>query len=481
MKRTILTGLALVAFAATLQAQNTSTVSQNGNGQSNAITQTGSNNESIVRQLTGTGSPANTGNVATVTQNATSTLPTKNQAFIDQINGADYNQAIISQTVGSGNRATIEQKGGNGFRSGGTSLYVPGSPVPTAGNYATITETGAGNNQTSIQQNAGALGGSGANYANIRQIGNANLGTAIEQSNKSMGNQASIVQGGSAGGATGNTAVVLQNNDSQNNLARVAQEGANKNADVQQAFISSNNVIQVDQLGANGFATVYQTDNADHNQATVSQVSTSNGGSSATIYQTNVSAYNIASVEQQGTTDAALINQSEQSKNNTAAITQGATGNNNVGVITQTYAYDGAGSTMTTGSGSTATINQNLTTGSTIGNQAEVTQGFAGGISTVSGNPVISDDNVATVGQENDVNVAKLQQGGVGNTATVTQRGYSTLKGVNAGMVVNDVAGQLGNINTLTVNQTGTLLNPATANATQIGIGNNGTITQTSN
>ena len=479
MKRIILTGTALVAFAATLQAQNISTVSQNGNSQTNTVSQTGSTNETVVRQLTGTGTTANTGSQASVTQNATATLPTKNQAFIDQINGADYDQAIIKQTAGSGNVATVEQNGGNGFRSGGTSLYVPGSPLPAAGNYATITQTGAGNDQTSIRQNAGVQGGSGANSASIDQKGNANLGTVIEQSNKSMGNVASIGQGVAAGGATGNTAVVLQNDDSQSNMARVAQEGANKNADVQQTTVSSHNNAQVDQLGIDGFATVYQTGTADHNTATVLQTASSTGGSGATVYQTNGSAYNMATIEQRGTTDAALINQSDQSKNNTAAITQGVAGTNNAAVINQTYAYDGAGNTLTTGSGNQATINQNLTTASSTGNQAEVTQGFVGGISTVSGTPVISDDNTVLISQENDVNVTKLQQGGISNQATVKQRGFSTLKGVDSGLLINDIAEQLGNLNTLTVTQTGAAANPATASVRQIGVGNTGTIVQT--
>lgn len=84
-----------MTFALTLQAQNTSSISQNGNSQSNTITQTGSDNETVVRQLTGTALSANTGNQASVTQKATATPPTKNQAFIDQINGADYDQATI--------------------------------------------------------------------------------------------------------------------------------------------------------------------------------------------------------------------------------------------------------------------------------------------------------------------------------------------------------------------------------------------------
>ena len=52
---------------------------------------------------------------------------------------------------------------------------------------------------------------------------------------------------------------------------------------------------------------------------------------------------------------------------------------------------------MTTGSGNGVTINQNLTTASSLGNQAEVTQGFGGGISTVSGTHVISDDNTVLI------------------------------------------------------------------------------------
>ena len=482
MKRIILTGSLLLAFAAALQAQNTATVSQNGNSQSNTIDQSGSNNQTLIRQLTGTALLANTGNKVGVTQQATATLPLRNQAFIDQINGADYDQATIGQTMGSGNIATIEQAGGHGFRSGGTSLADPASVsggTDGTGNVASITQTGAGNDQTTIKQNAGVRGGSGANVARITQVGNTNLGTVIEQSNRSFGNLATIAQGSGSGGATANTAVVLQNDDSQHNRASVVQEGANKIADVQQTTGSSHNQLQVSQLGIDGFATVYQTDQADHNQATVGQTSSSNGGSNATVYQTNVSAYNTAFVEQKGTVDNALINQSEQSKNNVASIAQGVGGLGNSAVITQTYAYDGAGNGTGLGTGNTARITQNQTSPSSTGNQAEVTQGFAGGISTVSGNTVISDNNGVVIGQENDLNVAKVMQGGVSNQAGVTQRGWSTLKGLDSGEIINDVAEQLGNLNVLSVTQTGVAGNPATASVRQVGIGNVGTIIQT--
>ena len=64
----------------------------------------------------------------------------------------------------------------------------------------------------------------------------------------------------------------------------------------------------------------------------------------------------------------------------------------------------------------------------------------------------------------------------MGNQAIVTQ---STLKGVDEGMLINDVAEQLGNLNVLSVTQTGAVGNPATASVRQVGIGNVGTIIQT--
>ena len=104
-----------------------------------------------------------------------------------------------------------------------------------------------------------------------------------------------------------------------------------------------------------------------------------------------------------------------------------------------------------------------------MGNQAEITQGFVGGISTVSGQAVISDDNEASILQEGDEQVARLQQGGVGNRAQVSQSGVgNVLKGAAA---LQEVAQQLGNQNLLQVNQLGQGgINQA--NVTQIGTGN---------
>lgn len=476
MQRTFLTGCILIAFAAAVQAQNTSTLNQIGTNQTGVINQTGSNNITTIRQLTGTGATANTGNVAQVRQNAFSTLPTTNQAFIDQINGADYNEANILQTAGSGNVATIQQNGADGFRSGGTALFrlAGGS---TVGNLAFITQTGAGNDQTEIKQNAGVMGRSQANYASVEQYGNGNLSTFVEQSNLSVGNFATIDQGTSANAATGNSAVVQQLDNSQFNTAEVSQSGTAKVAEIRQTTAASLNTALSRQTGLDGFVYIYQVDNATGNRATVDQMSTS-AGATASIYQTDQSAYNQATIEQAGTADAALVNQSTQAKNGVATIRQGSGGMANTAVITQTYTYDGDGST-TYGTGSQATIEQNLTTPGSTGNVAEVTQGFADGLSPITGNAEVSDDNRALVSQENDGNVTKLLQGGIGNRATTAQQGYSTIKGVDNGLTVNDVAQQIGNNNVLNVTQAGTITVSNQANIFQTGNFNTSTISQT--
>jgi hypothetical protein len=482
MQRIFLSGFALLAFAAAAQAQNSSTLNQIGNSQSATITQTGSNNNSSVRQITGTGTGANTGNVVEVLQNATSTLPTTNQVLIDQINGADYNKAVVQQTISSGNSATIVQAGGNGFRSGGTSLNTGtwGSPsAADAGNYAFIGQTGAGNNQTSIVQRAGVDGKSQANYAKIQQTGSNNLITAIEQSNNSVGNSALIEQGATNGGATRDNAVVLQNDNSQQNKAKVTQEGADKVAEVRQTTTSSLNSALIKQFGVDGIANIYQIDNANNNEATIDQKSTSSGLNTANIFQTQNSAYNQATIEQAGTggTGAALINQFDQSKNNVATIQQGASGINNVAAITQTYSNDGASTSY--GTGSTATIQQNLTTSSTTGNLAEIQQGFNGGTSPLpGGGSVVSNKNQASLVQENDLNVTNLLQGGTENEVTATQTGYSTIKGIDSGMTINPTAQQIGNNNKLIVNQAGSMTVSNLANIFQTGSFNSSTISQ---
>ena len=474
MNRIMLTGIALLAFAATLYAQNTATVNQNGNAQLNTVTQTGSNNQTLIQQLTGTATVVNTSNVAAVTQQANPLGLETNQAFVNQLNGSDYNRAVIGQSGGSGNIGTIEQNGGNGYRNGGSGLLTtaPAGARAGLGNDARITQVGAGNDQTLIRQNAGTLGGSQANEAVIQQMGHQNVCTVIEQSNKSWENVARIDQGTLADGASGNNAVILQNDDSQKNRATVSQEGTGQVAEVRQTAVSGVNTTGVSQVGFGGVATVYQTDNSHDNRSTVNQLGTA-AAAGATIYQTSASGFNQATVEQAGSVDAALINQSEQSKNNVAEVQQGAGGINNSAAITQTYS--GIGGSY--GTGSMATIQQNLTTAGGS-NQAEVMQGFAGGISTETSLPVVSDKNQAGVGQEGDMNKTSLLQGGVSNQATVMQKGFSTLKGIDDGLTVNDVAGQIGNLNVLQVNQTGTLANPNTASVRQVGIGNSGTIGQ---
>ena len=149
-------GLAMLGTA--VQAQtNTSVISQTGNSQSAAATQTGSANESIIRQLTGTSSTPNTGNTAVTTQSGNGRgngflgrgiISQSNQATIDQLNGSFYNKGSISQSGGSGNQAGIEQNGNGTFFSGGTEQ----------GNQASISQIGQDNQNVTISQNAGTLG-----------------------------------------------------------------------------------------------------------------------------------------------------------------------------------------------------------------------------------------------------------------------------------------------------------------------------------
>ncbi|MBO0931581.1 beta strand repeat-containing protein [Fibrella aquatilis] len=479
--------LGLGAFT-TLQAQNTSTVNQSGKNQSTDVQQKGAGNNSVITQRTGTAGVMNEGNKAITFQQANSTSQT-NQATINQLNGADFNQGTIRQTTGSGNTATIDQNGGNGFRSGGAQLYG-GSPVgpgpANAGNEASITQTGSGNGDvnagsvTSIRQNAGIAGASAANSATIQQIGSNNGSTVIDQNNLSIQNRATIRQGAVNGGVTNNGAVVLQTNNSQRNGATVGQEGSAKVAEVRQTDVSTDNRVNVKQTDVNGVALVYQTNNATYNEATVEQTG-AGSGNGATVFQTDQSHYNQATIGQTGQNSAAFIDQSTQSANNKAAIEQGAGGSNNSAAIVQTYAYAGGSAGANTGLGTSnqASIVQNRTTTATTGNLAQVQQGFSGGISPVTGLNVISSGNQATINQENDMNATNLVQGGTANTATVAQKGNSTLRGLPTDPMITNPALQYGNNNGLTVTQTGTTTIANMANVNQIGNNNTGTITQT--
>ncbi len=470
------------------QAQNnTSVVSQTGNSQSATVVQVGNANQSVIEQLTQTATTPNMGNVASTSQVATATGSEVNQAFIRQLNGSDYNQGSIRQSGGAGNRAIIEQNGSASYRGGGTQLFgsIMTPADPDAGNQASISQTGAGNGDasngsiTSVRQNAGSDGGSRANYARIWQVGNRNLSTFIDQNNLSVGNVATIDQGVGNGGATGNSAIVLQTDDSQRNRADITQEANGQTALVLQQLQSLDNRATVGQVGALGFANINQVDKSENNQATADQTTTAIG-SYATINQTDQSYHNRAQISQSGSTDAALINQSTQSANNDALIRQGVGGTNNNADITQTYAYAGGSTGASTGlsGGNSATISQNQTTASSIGNTASIQQGFDGGLSPITNQVVISAGNQATISQENDVNVANVAQGGQQNQLLIQQAGNSTLRGVLIEPLLPNPAVQYGNTNVLIVSQAGTSGVPNMANISQIGNGNTATVGQ---
>ncbi len=480
MKQTsIFTSVALLMALAAQAQNNTSVVSQTGNAQSATAVQTGSANESIIQQLTGSSAVTNGGNRAITTQTGTSSTQAKNQATIDQINGSFFNQGGITQKGGTGNQASIQQNN----NSGGTGLY--GSSGATLGNQADISQTGADNQQVSIQQNGGSLGASQANAARIVQVGSemdmgtpAPGGTVIEQNNLSIGNSASIAQGTGQSGATMNTAVLLQNDDSQRNTAGIVQEGSGQVAELDQSIESLDNRGQISQVGTSGTAFLTQSGLSGNNEASISQTGTSIGAFGR-VSQSTESYYNRSTLEQNGVNEVGRISQRDESANNDAMIRQGAAGTNNQATIVQTNAYAGgsAGASTLLGGANSASIGQNQTTGSTTGNRAGITQGSFD-VSPATGTVVLSTGNMAGITQGNDVNVADLIQVGTGNKGTVSQNGYSTLKGVDDLNGINQTAGQFGTNNTLTVTQTGSVGNINMGNVTQIGTGNVSAITQ---
>lgn len=372
--------------------------------------------------------------------------------FLTVVARAQTNTSVVSQTgtrqsatavqVGSGNNSLIRQITGT-------------STTANVGNEAITTQTGTGSpvtNQVIINQSNGAF---------------SNTATVSQTFSRSTG-------------ATPNVATVEQGQNASRNAATITQSGSNKVAEIQQIIGSADNAAVISQLSAtgDGNAVIQQSTQSGHNQGRITQSGTSQI-QYGIIYQNETSYYNQAILLQAGTSDVALISQSFESANNEATIRQGVAGTNNLATINQTNAYDGmsAGASTRVGAANSASISQNQTTASSMGNSAVITQGSFDP-SPATGTVVISAGNQAITAQENDVNVSDLLQVGVGNTATVTQNGNSTLKGVDGMAGVNSTAGQYGDTNTLTVTQSGTLANPNVGNVTQIGTGNVSTISQ---
>ncbi len=507
MKHLFLTASLLLSAVAGY-AQNTVTTTQTGTAQSLSATQAGSSLTATISQV---GSVSgNTNNLGLTVQAGTG-----HNALINQNNGSTYNRAGITQLNGSSlngaNSATISQSNG----SGGTSMQtgVPGSASGTEGNWAGIAQTGGGNKASIVADGANTRANFAetwqrgtTNTATTTQNGGSLNRAQIFQGDDTRSNTLSTPPGaGISVDVTSSTATVDQTNGSRNttyirqftdgNSAFVRQIGSNSTdnlADVQQGPGGNNNTASVfqgtgfetvtsntaviGQYGTNGYAIIDHDLNgkATSNLASITQT-TGSTSNTATITQSSDqnAQFNVASILQAGSNGYASDHSDEGSKNNQSVIQQG-TGSNGDKAYTR-HAFS---------STATASITQNLTatTAGPSNNVASIVQGSYIGNAT---------SMTALIAQEGQNNSALLSQVGTGHKATITQTGNNNIVtgpvssagfGLTTGYALGSYAQQDGTGHVLTINQTsldGASLLGNSVSVSQLGDTNTGTVNQT--
>ncbi len=523
MKKVLLTGSVLFAFAAASYAQNTSTVNQNGNNQRATATQGGTLFISNIQQ-TSAGSITNAGNSAETVQR----YGRNSEAYINQLGSkSGYVKVIQEGGYGGANKTTVNQKnntGGNGTLPG--TAETPADATGRGGNYGFVYQNGS-NQQTTINQNNEAT-------SNVAKADQANFGSvqtiAINQNASSTNNKATA---GQAGGS--NNLSISQSTNANNNKADVVQglstyyggpNSYNATAAVEQngasGAASSYNDATIRQMGINSGATATIRQNAAmtgvsaYNMGTITQTA---DGNSATIDQNNASTYNESTISQAGTNGVATVNQSNNANNNVATLkqisgsglkvdVQQSYGANRNRTETKQYgtnseisveqvassdnkAFINQGAASTTSANNKArvyqkdgsqqgeiTINQNLTKDGSA-NYAQVQQAYPDGTST---------GNKATLSQEGSRNATRLSQTGTGNQmAMISQTGNNNLvQGPGTSLYeAGPMAVQTGNGNQMTVSQTSpggsntTIFNRASLS--QDGLTNTINLSQTAN
>ena len=536
MKKLILTGAVLLAFAAASQAQ----IFQNGIQQFAQQIQSGTNQTGVISQRQGEGT--NYGNYA-ITFQGTSSNTGMNTANINQNggpnpdgtgggpnSGSQGNRGAITQNGGPGNLATINQNGGpDGLSGGGTSVSATIGAPGEDGNFAGILQQGS-NNTALINEN----NNSRRNAAEIYQNGNQLTGT-INQSNGSVNNKASINQGFVNNNAgvpiTNSTAIINQGkinagdmsfgssiSESIGNVANITQSVSNVNARINQGSVpglpagggdpgrAEGSTAGITQNAVNGFtAYIYQgTDSGESigSRATILITGENNdeGYIEQGMGQTGLDNGSTASITMAGTTSDAEIEQGVggQTDGNQATITQSSTTQNGSAEIRQAFGENTFSRNDKATINQTGQNNQSLIQQNTIGFGGVPAIVFAFGQANGS-------DNVALVNQINGVSNAtgNINQGvpigggtaqAVRNQATINQTSGTGLfayigqgtdddggadltsqNGTNTG-TTNAVLGLIANDNMATITQSGG--NNMTARVLQSGRNNLGTITQ---
>ncbi|WP_019988860.1 beta strand repeat-containing protein [Rudanella lutea] len=444
MKKIILTGAALIAFAAVSYAQsNSATLNQNGNSQTAEQTQTGPGHVSTVSQVQGTAPATNTGNFGATEQTATN-----NTATVNQNNRANSNRARIGQGGGAGNSAIIDQNNGSGNNVGpitGASTEAAVRNGGTGGNWADIQQTGTGNINTYIIQGNATVGGTvQGNKATIATFGDNN-GTDQLPGSNAPGNdlggstpvspQVSIEQ---SGNANNNEATILQGRSGSpvsGNVVRIQQ------------IQNSGGTVLVDQTSNNNYANVRQFGGADAaGDRNVTQVYQSGTGGDNQVEAQALGKGNTQTITQTGQNNQVYIRQEPE---NTTTFAQ-AKNDDNETVITQTGTMNRAVMDMRS-TNSNATISQ-------TGNENYARYEIIGDANSDTGTP--GDNNDLTVtqtrvgsGAGNTQNVFNGRAEGDNNTVTVVQTGEGNRIG---GTGSNDFGVNIdGDGNALALTQTG--------------------------
>lgn len=210
----------VLLFAGSMMAQNTAKVTENGNYNEAAVTQTGSNDVEIDQ--------VGDFQTATATQNGT------NLGGIYQLNDGNNNEATLSQD-GSGNEGWINQ----GMTLGYWADY---QTLDANWNNATMTQTG-NSNFGSIEQYGGSNSTDG-NEANLTQNGNGNVSYGNQGWAYSGWGETDITSTLSSFSSTINISQIHDNNvgnvwqyGGTDNEVKISQDGNSNVASIAQGFI----------------------------------------------------------------------------------------------------------------------------------------------------------------------------------------------------------------------------------------------------
>ena len=418
--------LITIMFAVSItMAQNTTTVTQNGNLNNAAVTQTNSSNSATVTQtnnnLSSSISQAGMVNKATVEQTSTGVL---NTATIIQVqrgsadNNSEGNLAGVKQSAGGGNSASIDQEGKN-------ERYVSTNPGYGTQRGAFVNQVGSTNQAVIAQKGI-------ENSAKIDQIGDENKASSELTMWHSDENIMTVYQ-------QGNENEAYQKGDGtdvfRTNTFSSRQVGASN---------YSNQLMQ-GQFGAAGSQENYQLSEQIGDDNTVDQQMLNTG---------NMAGRNRHEAYQEGNDNIA-----EQLMSDGA----GNTGRNNKEYITQIGDWNFARQEQTNNSDNVSRITQN---------------GYQNTAITYQNGSAASGSN-SVIYQDGDFNEARLDQ--KGGTSDIFQQGNSNIvRGINLapfatsyGSSILDVD-QIGNSNILELQQD----NGASATVFQSGNNNLSTVIQ---